>query len=237
ATTKAFSVTVNGKPVTGTVRWAEDSTVLVLKPKAAFPAGAKVTLTVGTGATSIGGRRVEAKRSASFTVSKADPRSAAIRPIPIRSAPGMTAFELFALELMNCTRTGGWVLSNGSCRGGGTRAVAPLKLDAGISDKVARPYATYLASRRLCHHFYDGNPGYRLRRAGYTSWNWAENVGGCGSNSPRYSILSTHIYFQSEKSYNGGHYRNIMNPLYDRVGIGIVKVNGVLRMVVNFYRP
>ncbi|MFM2105780.1 MAG: Bacterial Ig-like domain, partial [Chloroflexota bacterium] len=40
ATTKAFSVTVNGKPVTGTVRWAEDSTVLVLKPKAAFPAGA-----------------------------------------------------------------------------------------------------------------------------------------------------------------------------------------------------
>lgn len=239
-TARTFRLTVNGKAVPGRLHWAEGSTVLVIDPAKHFPAGATVVASVTGRAKSAAGERIVRGASARFTVAKPAPKASSTgrtTRIPRVVAPGLYGVELYVLELMNCTRTGGWVRSNGTCRGAGTRNVAPLKLDAGISDTVARPYAYLLASRRLCHHFYDGDPGSRLRRAGYTNWDWAENVGGCGSNAPYASVLSTHLYFQSEKSYNGGHYRNMMNRVYDRVGIGVVKVNGVFRMVVNFYHP
>ena len=84
---------------------------------------------------------------------------------------------------MNCTRTGGWVTSSGACSSPGGRDVAPLRLDSGISSKVSRPYAKLLAIGNDCSHFIGGNPGDRLRRAGYTSYRWAENIG-CRSGSP-----------------------------------------------------
>ncbi len=59
----------------------------------------------------------------------------------------------------------------------------PLKLDSGISSKVARPYAKKLATGNMCSHFIGGNPGDRLRAAGYTSYRWAENLG-CRSGDP-----------------------------------------------------
>ena len=125
---------------------------------------------------------------------------------------------------MNCTRTGGWVTSTGACSSPGGRNVAPLRLDSGISSKVSRPYAKKLAVDSECSHFIGGNPGDRLRRAGYTSYRWAENIG-CRSGSPRAAVLGSHLFFQSEKSYNGGHYVNLMNaglrPGRDRrLGVG-----------------
>jgi uncharacterized protein YkwD len=137
---------------------------------------------------------------------------------------------------MNCTRTGGWVDSAGTCTSPGGRNVAPLWIDAGISDKVTRPYAKYLADRGLCNHFYDGTPGDRLARAGYTSYKWAENIG-CLSMSPKAAMVYVQQYFQNEKSYNGGHYVNLMNPLYDRVGLGVWVTNGFVLVVIDFYRP
>ena len=148
--------------------------------------------------------------------------------------------EQWYLKLVNCTRTGGWVLNDGTCRGYGSgrysKYVAPLRLSAGISDKVARPYAKYLADTNQCSHFLKGSPGDRLRRAGYTSYNWGENIG-CRSGY-RYAgpaVLASHLNFQSEKSSNGGHWRNIKNYKFKYIGIGIWKTSGRVRLVTDFY--
>jgi uncharacterized protein YkwD len=137
---------------------------------------------------------------------------------------------------MNCTRTGGWVTSGGSCSSPGGRSVNLLRLDSGISSRVSRPYARLLATRGACSHFLDGNPGNRLARAGYGSYRWAENIG-CRSGSPTSSVLGTHLFYQSERPYRGGHYVNLMNSAYDRVGIGVWVSSGRVRLVIDFYRP
>ncbi len=162
-----------------------------------------------------------------------------VRPIPKPSASvagSWHAVEVYYLSLMNCTRTGGWVTSSGACSSPGGRHVAPLRLDAGISDRVSRPYAKLMLSAGVCSHFVDGNPGTRLRRVGYDSYRWAENIG-CQAGDPYRSALETHLFYQSEKSYGGGHYVNLMNPAYDRVGIGVWVSGGRLRLVIDFYHP
>lgn len=148
--------------------------------------------------------------------------------------------EVYYLSLVNCTRTGGWVQRDGSCRGYGSgrysRYVAPLRLSAGISDRASRPYAMLLASRGICSHTADRDPGYRLRRAGFTSWAWGENIGcGDGYATAKASVLASHLRMQAEKSTNGGHWRNIKNTRYRSVGIGIWRYSGRSRVVTDFY--
>ncbi len=252
-TAAAFRVTAAGKAVAGKVTWAETDHVLVFTPSSALAYGAKVTMTVAATATSATGAPVAAASSDTFTV-KAKPAAAktvaktpsktTTKPIPHPSGTGGSggvsaswySVETYYLKLMNCTRTGGWVTSSGSCSSPGGRNVAALKLSAGISTKVSRPYAKYLSVHGLCNHFYDGTPGDRLRRAGYTSYNWAENIG-CENISPYASVLGSHLFFQSEKPYNGGHYVNMMNALYTQVGIGVWVYHGRTRLVIDFYRP
>jgi len=150
--------------------------------------------------------------------------------------------ELFYLGLLNCTRTGGWVLSDGTCRGYGSgyysAYVRPITLAPGLSNTVARPYAKLLAIRNVCSHTYDHDPGYRLRRAGYLSWNWGENIG-CrdGYSTSKTAVLASHLYFQSEKATNGGHWKNIKNGNYVWVGIGVWRYGSRTRLVTDFYRP
>jgi uncharacterized protein YkwD len=250
ATAAAFQVTADGKPVKGTILWAEGGEVLVFRPAAALPYTAKVVMSVGAGATSKAGVAVDKADAGSFTVEK-KPKPKA-RPAPAqppkksksipRSGGGgavsgsWTGVESYYLRLMNCTRTGGWVTSGGSCKSPGGRDVAPLALSSGISSSVSRPYAKLLATRNICSHFVGGNPGNRLDRAGYDSYRWAENLG-CRSGNPYSAVLGSHLYFQSEKSYLGGHYVNLMNPKYDRVGIGVWVSGGRVRLVVDFYHP
>jgi len=251
STGRAFSVTANGAAVDGTIRWAEQDTVLVFAPDAALPYGARVVVAVGEGARSRLGVSLPASASAAFTV---EPKPAPVAPRPATRPPATTrapstgssggsvagatwvAVERYYLGLMNCTRTGGWVTASGACSSPGGRAVAPLQLDPGISSRVARPYARVLATRGACTHFIGGDPGSRLRRAGYPSYRWAENLG-CRSGNPMAAVLGTHLFYQSERPYNGGHYRNLMDPRYDRVGIGVWVSGGQVRLVVNFYRP
>ena len=92
-----------------------------------------------------------------------------------------------------------------------------------------------LATQNLCSHFIGGSPANRLKAAGYTSYRWAENLG-CRSGDPRAAVLATHLFFQSERPYNGGHYVNLMNAKYDRVGIGVWSSGGRVRLVIDFYR-
>jgi uncharacterized protein YkwD len=247
---KAFRVTADGKRVTGKVTFAEGDTVLVFDPTSNLPYGASVVATVAPTARSADEVPLGVTKKATFTVV---PKPAAAkqqtstrsttRAIPRDGGGGGAvgggswgAVERYYLKLMNCTRTGGWVTSGGDCSSPGGRNVAPLKLDAGISSKVARPYAKKLATNNMCTHFSGGNPGDRLRRAGYTSYRWAENLG-CRSGNPYSAVLGSHRYFQSEKPYNGGHYVNMMNAKYDRAGIGVYVSSGRVRLVVDFYHP
>ncbi len=243
-TAQAFSVSAHGKPVTGTVTWAENDTVLVFAPSTALPAELD-----GVDGRRPGrhGRQRRLARPARRTARSTRP------PRPRRAHPprprAQAALEVGAtrsvvaagprsrryyLGLMNCTRTGGWVTSSGACSSPGGRNVAPLRLDTGISSKVSRPYAKRIAIDNECSHFIGGNPGDRLRHAGYTSYRWAENIG-CRSGNPRAAVLATHLFFQSEKSYGGGHYVNLMNPAYNRVGIGVWVSGGRVRLVIDFY--
>ncbi|HSO29282.1 MAG TPA: Ig-like domain-containing protein [Candidatus Sulfomarinibacteraceae bacterium] len=245
ATTEAaWSATAGSTPLEGSFTWAENDTVLVFDPSGPLGYAAKVKLTVGADALSIAGVPLERAASATFTTVP--------KPKPPSSSGGTggssgsstgsvgagtwAAVETYYLGLMNCTRTGGTVTSSGSCSSPGGRDVAPLLLDAGISSSVARPYAKKLAVNNLCTHFSGGNPGDRLRAAGYTSYIWAENLG-CRSGDPFAAVLGSHLFFQSEWSYNGGHYVNLMNPKYDRVGIGVWVAGGRVRLAVDFYHP
>ena len=252
ATARAFSVRIGGEAIKGTISWAESSSVLVFKPAASLPYGAAIVARVEIGARSAdGASMVRSVRAIYTTVPKPKPKATPVAA-PVAAPPvakvgtgaggaavgggSWSAVETYYLRLMNCTRTGGWVTSGGSCSSPGGRDVAPLKLDAGISSKVSRPYAKLLATGGTCSHFIGGNPGNRLARAGYSSYRWAENLG-CRAGAPTASVLGTHLFYQSEKPYSGGHYVNLMNPAYDRVGIGVWVSSGRTRLVVDFYRP
>ena len=258
-TAKAFLVTAAGKRITGKITWAEGDSVLVFTPAKPLPYAAKVVLKVTTAARSQVGVPLETARAVSFVVESKPvppppkvtraPTVAATNPRPSTVSPAAAAnagaavgggswasVERYYLGLMNCTRTGGWVTSNGSCSSPGGRNVAPIVYDAGISAKVARPYAKYMAERGECNHFLDGNPGTRLSRAGYTSYRWAENIG-CPSGDPMRGAVATQVYFQNEKSYNGGHYVNLMNAAYTRAGVGVWVHSGNVRIVIDFYGP
>ncbi|MBA2381115.1 MAG: Ig-like domain-containing protein [Chloroflexi bacterium] len=249
ATTRAaFMVTAGGKPVRGTYQFAESNTVLIFKPQSALPAGSTVVVSIARTATSVGGvPLLKAAKATIKTVPKAKaPAKATTTRTPTRTSGSSGggaagggswgAVETYYLRLMNCTRTGGWVTSSGSCSSPGGRNVAPLRLDSGISSKVSRPYAKKLAVNNMCTHFSGGNPGNRLSAAGYTSYIWAENLG-CRSGNPYSAVLGSHLFFQSEKSYNGGHYVNLMNSAYDRCGIGVWVSGGRVRLVIDFYHP
>lgn len=243
ATAKAFSVKAGGKAIAGRVSWAENDTVLVFAPTSVLPGGASVTMTVATTARGATGVPLETTSRATFKTASAggsaSPAASGGPTITGGNAVGGGNWgnvETYYLGLMNCTRTGGWVTSSGTCSSPGGRNVAPLKLDAGISSKVSRPYAKRLAVNAECSHFIGGNPGDRLRRAGYTSYRWAENIG-CRSGNPMAAVLATHLFYQREKPTNGGHYVNLMNAAYDRVGIGVWVSGGRVRLVIDFYHP
>jgi hypothetical protein len=246
STAKAFSVKIGGKAIKGTVSWAESGKVLVFKPATALPYSAAVVAKVDISAKSSSGALMTRSVRAIFnTIAKpaAPVRTTITRPSTTSTGGGGAvgggswgAVESYYLKLMNCTRTGGWVTSAGSCSSPGGRQVAPLWIDSRISAQVTRPYAKLLATHGACTHFIGGNPGNRLVRAGFNSYRWAENIG-CQSGSPSSAVLGSHLFFQSERPYSGGHYVNLMNAAYDRVGIGVWVSSGQVRLVVDFYHP
>ena len=143
----------------------------------------------------------------------------------------------YYLELMNCTRTGGWVTSTGECSSPGGRDVAPLKLDAGISTKVRRPYAKQLAVERRLQPLHRRQPGRPPAAGGLHELPLGRE--------PRLPLGRRHAPPSSARtsssrprsSYNGGHYVNLMNPKYDRVGIGVWVSGGRVRLVDRLLPP
>jgi hypothetical protein len=240
------------------ISWLESGRVMLIDPSSDFRYGEKVTITV-TGAArsaagvSTGDAADTVVYKATFTVvpkpvakAKAAPRRSSTKVTKPSSGGGGTtsapwlSVEKYYLQLLNCTRTGGWVQADGSCKGYGSGTysayVKPLSLSSGISSKVSRPYAKKLAVGNDCSHFIGGDPGDRLRRAGYTSYRWAENIG-CRSGNAYDAVLASHRFFQSEKDSNGGHWRNIKDSRFSVVGVGVWKSGGAVRLVVDFYHP
>ena len=255
-TAAAVTVTAAGKAVKGAILWGESDTVLRFTPAAALPYGAKVVFTVGTGATSRTGVPLAAAAHTTVTIKAKPVVKKIVKPVkkPVRKPSGggtkpiphsggsgavagsWTAVEAYYLRLMNCTRTGGWVTSSGSCSSPGGRNVAALVLNPGISSKVTRPYAKYLAEHNLCGHFFSGSPASRLHAAGYTSYQWGENIG-CYPGSPYGAVLTDQLGFQAERPTNGGHYVNLMNGAYSEAGVGVWVTRGQVRLVIDFYHP
>jgi uncharacterized protein YkwD len=251
STAAAVTVTAGGRKVSGKIAWSENSTVLAFTPATTFAYSARVVMTVGAGAVSQTGVAIAKAEHATFTI-KAKPVVKA--PVVAKTTSGggatpithsggtgavagsWTAVEAYYLRLMNCTRTGGWVSSSGTCSSPGGRNVAALVLSSGISSKVSRPYAKYLADHNLCGHFYSGTPTSRLQAAGYTSYTWGENIG-CYPGSPYQAVLTDQLGFQAEKPTNGGHYVNLMNAAYSQAGVGVWVSGSQVRLVVDFYHP
>jgi uncharacterized protein YkwD len=166
----------------------------------------------------------------SFAVGAANPAPAAAYTPPYYTV------ETYYLKLVNCTRTGGWVLNDGTCKGYGSGRysayVPPLKLSSGLS-RVARNWAKKLVLANACKH---GDAGARLRAAGYTSGIWGENIGcGNGFSTTRQAVLWSHLRFQAEKATGGGHWKNIKNRRFKYIGIGVWKGYGRVRLVTDFY--
>ncbi len=182
--------------------------------------------------------RLSAVVTASLFASLLTFGAAAAAPSDAAAAtPTWSKVEAYYLRLLNCTRTGGWVLKDGSCKGYGTgrysKYRAPLKLRVGLSN-VARGWATQIATSGDCRH---GDPSARLRTAGYKGYRWGENIGCYDMKSAYKSVLASHRAFQREKASGGGHWKNIKNPAYKAVGIGVWKANGHVRLVTDFYAP
>jgi uncharacterized protein YkwD len=147
------------------------------------------------------------------------------------------ASEVYLLNLINCTRTGGWVTVVGAC-GSDTHHTLPaqpaLVLDAEISAKVARPYAKYMADNNLLDHYLgDTTPHSRLCSAGYCGSAWGENLAAPGSYGQD-GMIDVEIFYQNEYGCRCEHYYNIMNPHFTRVGIGVWVTSDHVRIVIDF---
>jgi hypothetical protein len=178
----------------------------------------------------------------------AAPAAASVRTtvrVPSQPAPQITAppgywapEELFYVELVNCTRTGGWVQSNGTCKGYGSGRystyVVPLRHQQHFGSTVARPFARLLATHNQCSHFYRSTPVQRMRAANYKNTTWGENIGCRTASYARTAVLGSHLFFQNEKSSNGGHWRNIKNPKFRWIGVGVWKYGSRVRLVTDF---
>ncbi len=235
STETAFAVTVNDHPLAAEEYWTENDTVLELIPAQPFKVGDLVTTTVASSALDTTGQHLTSPETATFAV--VDP---VVAPIPTggktTAAAPWYSYEVYFLNLMNCTRTGGWVTNDGEC-GSDTNhtlpAQSPLVLDEGISDKVARPYARLLAERGILDHFADHDPSWRLCNwGGLCGGSWGENLA-----SPQENMVAVEVFYQNEYWCRCEHYYNIMDPSYHRVGIGVWRssTTGAWRLVIDFY--
>lgn len=153
----------------------------------------------------------------------------------------ITQAELLGLALLNCTRTGGWVRADGSCRirelAVGASPAPALVLHKGISSKVAFRWAGELVKASVCDHVIPGKPvlSSRFKSAGFNYPYFGENVG-CGwGGSVEQMVIATHRSMQAEKGTRGWHWRNINNPQFKSVGIGVATLGRQVAIVYDFY--
>ena len=252
STKRAFSVTADGKRVAGTIRFAEGDTVLVFDPAATLPYDATVVATVAAGARSADGVALATSTKGTFTTEAeavAAHRCGAAdverrhhahpagerRRVRRLGQLGCRRALLPAADELHADRRPRDVGRQLQQPGRSQRRGAASSTPASVPGSPGRTRASW-PSTTCARHFSGGNPGDRLRRAGYSNYRWAENLG-CRSGNAYSAVLGSHRFFQAERSYNGGHYVNMMNAAYDRVGIGVWVSGGRVRLVIDFYHP
>ena len=243
STAAAFSVTVAGKRVRGAITWDENNTVLILDPTSKLSVGSTVSIHIATTARSITGQRLGGAANSSFRVVRPTVRGIAWQGgVASKTAPWHPS-ELYYLQLMNCTRTGGWVTRSGTCSSIAHHVMPAqdaLRFDAGIANRVARPYSKAQADRGVLTHYLDGTtPHSRMTAGGYPGGSWGENLASPPS-SGKSGMIDAEIFFQNEyRCQNRGcefaHYYNIMNVHFHRSGIGVWVSHGHVRLTIEFY--
>jgi hypothetical protein len=162
-------------------------------------------------------------------------------PVGAAEAERVPTAERLALRLLNCTRTGGWVRADGSCRGRGSGRHSvkrkALERHRPLGTAVAWPWAARLAGEGACAHELPGAGAWweRFTSAGYTARPIAENIGCATGMSPRDMVVATHRGMQAERSYDGGHWRNMKMKGIRGVGIAVSVAGDRTRVVYDFY--
>jgi hypothetical protein len=162
-------------------------------------------------------------------------------PTPVSAAvTKYERLERYSLELVNCTRTGGWVRRDGTCRAYGSGRFSayrePLAMHVGVGDEVALPWAIQIARKDYCGHTLAGSSlDRRFERAGYRNDTRGENVGCSYAWTARQMVLKTHLMMQAERSFRGWHWRQMKDPEFRSAGIAVVQVGRRTRIVVDFY--
>jgi hypothetical protein len=152
------------------------------------------------------------------------------------------AAEDLALSLLNCTRTGGLVRADGSCKGAGAGTYSPalpeLVHHSVVSKRVAFRWASEIIAADVCDHVLPGRPvlDERFSTAGFRFSDIGENVGcGWGSSTPEAVVIATHRTMQAEKRTGGWHWRNMKDRSFIGVGIGVATHDGRTTIVYDFY--
>jgi hypothetical protein len=148
--------------------------------------------------------------------------------------------ERYALKLVNCLRTGGKVTATGSCMGYGSGRFSayrkPLMFSHKISNKVAFPWASRIARANYCSHSLAGSSiDHRFRTVGLHAITNGENVACHSAASPKRMVIFWVRHWYKETSYGGAHWRQIKDPRFRVAGLGVAKMGGRTRLVIDFY--
>ncbi len=151
-----------------------------------------------------------------------------------------------AIRLTNCIRSGGLVTANGKCKGWGkgnhSKAMRTLKHSTRISNRVSWPWvrkSVQWYGTRSCWIGHARNGSTVDRRFAAVSLKHianGENMG-CGMyGSAKKTVVRIIRMWQAEKSYNGPHWRQIKDPDFRSVGVGVARYGGrKTQLVMNFY--
>jgi hypothetical protein len=156
------------------------------------------------------------------------------------SAQRSRSTERYALKLVNCLRTGGRIGPGGFCIGYGSGRFSayrkPLVFSHKISNKVAFPWASRIARTNICGHSLAGSSiDRRFRTVGLHHIANGENVACLTSASPRQTVAFGLRYWYREASYGGAHWRQLKDRRFRAAGIGVARIGGRTRLVVDFY--
>lgn len=141
--------------------------------------------------------------------------------------PGFDAFQKKNLDLLNAYRA--------------SKGIGPLTLDAKLST-FAYAGSQELASDHQPHQrFLDGASSGAIFAAGFSAGG-AENQGSpygwpvmaSDPTNNELSQIDSIVQAMMGEGPSGGHYQNIMNPAFRRVGVGLLEVGGQLYLTNDF---
>lgn len=132
--------------------------------------------------------------------------------------------EQYALTLLNCVRTGGWVRANGDCIADGganhSKSRKPLIFSERLASEISRPQARRLARAGYLDHNLGGSISTRFLHAGISCCAYGENLGHYIKPIAD-AVVAIHRMMQAEKPYRGPHWENFKDKRYKYVGIAV----------------